>query len=84
LRSEYNRRPKAIEALAHLIERVQAKFLLISFNSEGFVSRSEMMALLRSMGRVEVLETRYNAFRGSRNLAKREIHVKEYLYLLEK
>jgi adenine-specific DNA-methyltransferase len=84
LRSEYNRRPKAIEALAHLIERVQAKFLLISFNSEGFVSRSEMMALLCSMGRVEVLETRYNAFRGSRNLAKREIHVKEYLYLLEK
>jgi adenine-specific DNA-methyltransferase len=40
--------------------------------------------MLTNMGRLEVLETQYNTFRGSRNLNKREIHVKEYLYLLEK
>jgi adenine-specific DNA-methyltransferase len=33
---------------------------------------------------VDVLETTYNTFRGSRNLNNRDIHVKEYLYLLEK
>jgi adenine-specific DNA-methyltransferase len=40
--------------------------------------------MLNKIGRLEVLETKYNVFRGSRNLNNREIHVKEYLYLLEK
>jgi adenine-specific DNA-methyltransferase len=31
-----------------------------------------------------VLETQYNTFRGSRNLAGRSIHVTEFLYLLER
>jgi adenine-specific DNA-methyltransferase len=43
-----------------------------------------MKDMLNQFGRLEVLETRYNTFRGSRNLSGREIHVKEYLYLLEK
>jgi adenine-specific DNA-methyltransferase len=36
------------------------------------------------IGRLEILETKYNVFRGSRNLNNRETHVNEYLYLLEK
>jgi adenine-specific DNA-methyltransferase len=43
-----------------------------------------MQALLTKLGKTEILETKYNAFRGSRNLQSREIHVTEYLYLLEK
>ena len=29
------------------------------------------------------MEKEYNTFRGSRNLNNRDIHVKEYLYLVE-
>jgi adenine-specific DNA-methyltransferase len=43
-----------------------------------------MKNMLGKTGKVEVLETRYNTFRGSRNLSNREIYVKEYLYLLGK
>jgi len=43
-----------------------------------------MKSMLNKIGKVTVLETRYNTFRGSRNLNNRDIHVKEYLYLLEK
>jgi len=43
-----------------------------------------MIDLLERVGRVQVLETKYNTFRGSRNLKARDIHVKEYLYLVEK
>jgi adenine-specific DNA-methyltransferase len=57
---------------------------MISFNSEGFIGIDEMRTILGKAGKVEVLETKYNTFRGSRNLKNREIHVKEYLYLLEK
>ncbi len=43
-----------------------------------------MKRTLAGLGRLETLETRYNTFKGSRNLSARQIHVREYLYLVEK
>jgi adenine-specific DNA-methyltransferase len=83
-RSFYNKKAYAYNSFKELVEKIKAKFLLISFNSEGFIAHNEMVNLLRRTGKLEVLETRYNTFRGSRNLRNREIHVKEYLYLVEK
>jgi len=83
-RSAYNKENHALNALTHLVENINAKYVLISFNSEGFISIEQMKSMLERIGKFEVLETKYNAFRGSRNLIYREIHVKEYLYLLEK
>jgi len=40
--------------------------------------------MLNKMGTVEIMEMKYNTFRGSRNLNSREMYVKEYLFLLEK
>jgi len=83
-RSMYNKQNRACETLAKLVEDIKAKYVMISFNSEGFIGIEEMRKILGKAGRVEVLETKYNTFRGSRNLKNREIHVKEYLYLLQK
>jgi adenine-specific DNA-methyltransferase len=84
-RSAYNNRFRSRAAFGELVSALRAKFLLISFNSEGFISFEEMLGLLRRLGTVKVLETRYNAFRGSRNLrARNNIHTTEYLYLVEK
>ena len=83
-RSDYNKENYAYNALKDLVTRIRAKYVLISFNSEGFIKIEEMKDMLKKIGKLEVLETRYNTFRGSRNLNSREIHVKEYLYLLEK
>jgi adenine-specific DNA-methyltransferase len=83
-RSNYNKNHKALQALTELVENIKAKFVMISFNSEGFISVEQMEKMLNKTGKFNVLETKYNTFRGSRNLNKREIHVKEYLYLLEK
>ena len=83
-RSEYNKENHSLSALTHLVENIQAKYVLISFNSEGFISIEQMKNMLKRIGKLEVLETKHNVFRGSRNLNNREIHVKEYLYLLEK
>jgi adenine-specific DNA-methyltransferase len=83
-RSDYNRENHALKTLTELVENIKSKYVIISFNSEGFISLEEMTTMLKSIGRVEVLETKYNAFKGSRNLNNRRIHVKEYLYLLEK
>ena len=83
-RSSFNKRREAYNSFQDLVEKVNAKYLLVSFNSDGFISLKEMIGLLERVGKVEVLETKYNTFRGSRNLKARDIHIKEYLYLVEK
>ena len=83
-RSDYNKENHSLKALTHLVENIKSKYVLISFNSEGFITIEQMKNMLKKIGKHEVLETKYNTFRGSRNLYNREIHVKEYLFLLEK
>jgi adenine-specific DNA-methyltransferase len=83
-RSDYNKQRLAFDAFKDLVSKLDAKFLIISFNSEGFIASDDMLGFLETIGKTEKLETRYNTFRGSRNLGNRTIHVKEYLYLVEK
>lgn len=83
-RSAYNKKRIASETFEHLVKNIRAKFLVISFNNEGFISREEMEQLLGRYGKVSVLESEYNAFRGSRNLKNRDVHVSEYLFILDK
>ncbi|MFQ3549030.1 MAG: DNA adenine methylase [Armatimonadota bacterium] len=83
-RSKYNKSRHAYNELRDLVSKLKAKYILVSFNSEGFISLEDMISMLKSFGKVDTLETKYNTFRGSRNLSSRNIHVKEYLYLLEK
>ncbi|MDR2552763.1 MAG: DNA adenine methylase [Treponema sp.] len=83
-RSQYNKEKHALKALTELVENIKAKYVLISFNSAGFIGIEQMKNMLGRIGRVQVLETKYNAFRGGRNVRTREMYVREYLYLLEK
>ena len=83
-RSGYNVRARSLPLLRELLETVDSPFLLVSFNNEGFISTDEMLGMLNGMGTVDVLETRYNAFRGSRNFDNRPIHVTEQLFLVER
>ncbi|MCK5198574.1 MAG: DNA adenine methylase, partial [Spirochaetales bacterium] len=83
-RSKFNKKREAHKSFKELVSKIKSKYLLVSFNSEGYISLEEMIRLLERVGNVEVLETRYNTYRGSRNLKARDIHIKEYLYLVEK
>ena len=83
-RSPYNKAREALPALMSVCRAADARYLLISFNSEGFVEKSALEAALSGLGEVTVLVRPYNAFRGSRNLRARAIHVQEYLFLVRK
>lgn len=83
-RSGYNVRSRSLPLLKELMENLDTRFLLVSFNNEGFISPREMKSLLSNIGSVEVMKTQYNAFRGSRNFDSRSIHVTEQLFLVEK
>jgi len=83
-RSAYNKKKQVCNVFYELVEKVKARYVLVSFNSEGFISKEEMIDILSKCGNVQVLEAQYNTFRGARNLNERDIHVKEYLFLVEK
>ncbi len=82
-RSKFNQAREALKTFKELCQNAKARYLLISFNSDGFIKKQEMMKMLSKIGDVTVMEKKYNTFRGSRNLNKRALHVKEYLYLVE-
>lgn len=83
-RSQYNQRRTAHRSLRDLVSRIDARFLLISYNDEGFVPIEEMREMLGAIGRVEERRLPYATFRGSRNLANRSLGVTEHLFLVEK
>jgi len=83
-RSGYNVRAQSLPLLRQLLRTIDAPFLVVSFNDEGFISPADMRAMLNEIGSADVLETKYNAFRGSRNFNNRPIHVTEQLFLVER
>lgn len=83
-RSGYNVRTQSLPLLKDLLHTIDAPFLLVSFNNEGFIPPDVMREMLSELGTVDVFETRYNAFRGSRSFKNRAIHVTEQLYLVSR
>lgn len=83
-KSQYNKKQTAKDSMFDLCSNVKSRYLLISFSDDGFISNSEMVEMLSAVGKVKVFDKSYNTFRGSRNLNNRDIHVKEYLYLVRK
>jgi adenine-specific DNA-methyltransferase len=83
-RSGYNVKRQSENLLRDLVFRIPARFLLISFNDEGFVSPESMLAMLGEVGKVDEFRTTYNTYRGSRNLGNRSLHVTEHLYLVDR
>lgn len=83
-RSEFNKPQLALKSMEEIISNLDAKFAIISYNSEGFITFDEMKSMLEKYGKVKTVEIEYNTFRGSRNLQNRNLHVSEYLFVLEK
>ena len=82
--SVFNKASTALYSMEEIISNICAKYVIISYNSEGFITFDEMSEMLKKYGRLKTVEITYNTFRGSRNLQNRDIHVSEYLFILEK
>ena len=59
-------------------------FIIISYNSEGFIGKEEMQEMLQAFGSLKTVEIKYNTYRAARNLSSRSAHVREYLFVLKK
>ena len=83
-RSGYNIRAQSPPLFRQLLAAIDAPFLLVSFNNEGFISRAAMEEMLREIGQVKVFEIPYNTYRGARNLRNRPPYVTESLFLVDR
>lgn len=83
-KSLYNKKNEALKTFEQLINDIDSKYLIISYNNEGFISYDEMVSMLSRYGELKVKNIDYVAFRGSRNLKERDIHTTEYLFVLNK
>lgn len=83
-RSVFNRAATALKSMEEIIAALHTKYAIISYNSEGFINFDAMTKMLKKYGKIKTVEIKYNTFRGSRNLRNRDIHVSEYLFILEK
>ena len=82
--SRYNQRQEAESALFALLASTPAKYLMVSYNSEGFISQESFLRFLGQLGEVTPFETEYSTFRGSRNLRQRPLKVTERLFLVRR
>lgn len=83
-RSSYNKRNAAKKALDDLIAHTPAKYIMVSYNSEGIIPINDFRATLKKYGEFYLEKQEYNTYRGSRNLNNRSIKVQELLWVLKK
>ncbi len=65
-KSPFNSKRKIHAAMAEIIAHARAKWILVSFNNEGYISREEMVALLATRGEVEVVERPFERYVGAK------------------
>lgn len=82
--SIYNKKQTALDGMRDIISKLDTRFVLVSYNNEGFISFDEMKNMLSEFGKVREKRIQYNTFRGSRNLRERSIYTNEFLFLLDK
>lgn len=83
-KSSYNKKNEALTSFEELISNIDSKFVIISYNNEGFITIEEMTKMLNKYGELKIKPIDYVAYRASRNLDKRNIHTTEYIFVLEK
>lgn len=82
-RSNYNYKHSAYNSMKHLLMKIKAKYIILSYNDEGIISKKELIQLFNEIDLFfQLKEIKYNTYKGSRNLKNRKKDVTEYLWIL--
>ena len=83
-RSDYCKAGKAEECLSELVKNSKARWILVSYNSEGIIPHEQMVDILTQRGNVEVYACEYRRFRSDADGDNRQYRsnatVQEMLY----
>jgi len=84
-KSNYNYKNEAVISMKKLLEDglKKSKMLLISYNNEGIITEDNWNELFKNYN-VRKYEIKYDTYKGSRNLKKRDDKVLEILYIVSR
>ncbi len=63
--SVFNSKPRFAEAFSSLLAAIRARWLIVSFNDEGYLAREDAERLLATRGSVQVLEHDFKRYVGA-------------------
>jgi len=93
-KSDFNSKNKAFDALKDTINNINSRYIIVSFNDEGYISREEMEKFLSSKGSLKVNEINYKRYvgaqigiynpQGEKVGEVKKLRNVEFLYVLDK
>ncbi len=83
-RSAYCYRRSAGGAFRELLEAIDARHIVLSYNTEGIIPFDELVELLAGQGRVELFSNEYVKYRGGKQSIARQVHNLEFVLLLDR
>lgn len=63
--SDFNSRKNIRDAFAALLRNIDARYVLVSFNNEGYLSQDDLLQLLAVRGEVAAMEVDYKRYVGA-------------------
>lgn len=82
-RSPFNAARQAPDALAKLVERLDARWLLLSYSTDGNIPAEEVLRTLAARGRLTVFTQRYKRYRVSTPRMSPRGHNVEFVAVVE-
>tara|TARA_Y100001958_G_C21222783_1_gene548121 strand:- start:332 stop:1471 length:1140 start_codon:yes stop_codon:yes gene_type:complete len=82
-RSNYNYKKSALKSMKDLLKIIKSKYIILSYNDEGIISKSQMIQLFNELDLGYILkEIEYDTYKGCKNLKNRNKKVTEYIWII--
>ncbi|GAB6090473.1 DNA adenine methylase [Spirochaeta dissipatitropha] len=82
-RSPYCSKNGAADALTKLLDEVDSRYLLMSYNTDGVLGFDEQLEIFSRRGKVKYFATEYTSFRGGRQSMTRRTATTEYVLMID-
>ncbi len=82
-RSPYCTRAAALPAFCTLVERIRARFVLVSYSTDGIIPLDELLSVLSMRGRLSVIPRRYKRYRVSSQRPSLRPHTVEFVATID-
>jgi adenine-specific DNA-methyltransferase len=83
-RSDFCYARTAPGALEEVMQAADARYVVLSYNSEGVITVEELLDILSGFGRIEINSLEYITFRGGRQSIQRRTHNTEFQIVVER
>lgn len=82
-KSPYCYATTALPAFSELVARIRARFVLVSYSTDGIMPARDMLGVLANRGRLEVVTRRYKRYRVSSQRPSAQSHTVEYIAVVD-